>query len=163
MASLVLHVDAHRTLKALQGMLDATANLTPMLQDIGEALLILHQARFRAEQSPDGMPWTALRPWYRDSKTRNADKVLTLTGQLADTLRYQIQGQTLFFGTDRPYGAIHHFGGTISPKTAGALNVGGRPVKKVVIPPRPWLGTSAEDGRTLLDIARQHLMSLSAS
>ncbi len=84
-------------------------------------------------------------------------KILTLDGHLQNTLRYQIRAGELMFGTGRPYGAAHHFGAVIKPKTAQALNVGGRPVKKVVIPARPWLGISTADGALLIDIARSYL------
>ncbi|OHT25823.1 virion morphogenesis protein [Providencia stuartii] len=157
MASITINFQAQSALTMLRALKAAAYDVTPMLEDMGEELLILHQDRFRVQQAPDGTPWAALRPWYRDSKSRNADKILTLTGQLQDTLRWQIQGDILFFGTDRPYGAIHQFGGTIVPKNAKALNVGGRPVKKVVIPARPWLGLSRDESNHLLDIAREHL------
>jgi len=35
------------------------------------------------------------------------------------------------------YGAIYQYGGTIKPVAAKPLNVGGCPVKQVVIPARP--------------------------
>ena len=87
----------------------------------------------------------------------NADKILTLYGHLSGTLRYQADDFGVVFGSDRPYAAIHQFGGTITAKNAKALNVHGRRVKSVTIPARPWLGLSAADEQRLLDIARKHL------
>lgn len=76
-------------------------------------------------------------PWYRESKPKQKDKVLTLNGALRSTLHWQIDGDTLLFGTNMIYGAIYQYGGTIKPVAAKPLNVGGCPVKQVVIPARP--------------------------
>ena len=128
-----------------------------MFAEMGEELLAIHFARFTAQQAPDGTPWTPLKEWYRESKKKNADKILTLDGHLSGTLRYQASDTGVVFGSDRPYAAIHQFGGTITAKNAKALNVQGRPVKSVTIPARPWLGLSIDDEQRLLDIARKHL------
>lgn len=147
-----------------QDALDALLNIEAALDDLprlfdhmGEVLFDIHDARFNAQESPDGIPWQSLSPWYKESKSRNKDKILTLDGHLNKDLDWQIEGNTLLFGTVRVYGAIHQFGGIIKPVTAKALNVGGRPVKQVVIPARPWLGVSAKDELLLSDIVREHL------
>ncbi|MCO1337222.1 phage virion morphogenesis protein, partial [Microbulbifer sp. OS29] len=77
----------------------------------------------------------------------NQGKVLTLSGLLRNTLRYQVQGTELLFGTDRPYGAVHQFGATQGQ--FGKTKRGG-PIPWGNIPARPWLGTSAEDDREIL-------------
>lgn len=128
-----------------------------MFAEMGEELLAIHFARFVAQKAPDGTPWTPLKDWYRESKKKNADKILTLDGHLRGTLRYQASDTGVVFGSDRPYAAIHQFGGTVTAKNAKALNVQGRPVKSVTIPARPWLGLSADDEQRLIEIARKHL------
>ncbi|QLB15881.1 phage virion morphogenesis protein [Mannheimia granulomatis] len=128
-----------------------------MFAEMGEELLAIHFARFTAQKAPNGTPWQPLKDWYRESKKKNADKILTLDGHLSGTLRYQASDTGVVFGSDRPYAAIHQFGGTIATKNAKALNVQGRPVKSVTIPARPWLGLSADDEQRLIDIARKHL------
>ncbi|MEC5319030.1 phage virion morphogenesis protein [Brenneria populi subsp. brevivirga] len=157
MAGVTIVFEAQQALDSLLKMEGQLADPSAMFAEMGEELLDIHQRRFAAQMSPDGVPWAPLQPWYKEQKKRNADKVLTLDGYLGNTLRWQIRAGELLFGTDLPYGAIHHFGGTIKPKTAGALNVGGRPVKQVTIPARPWLGVSDSDGKTLIDIASDHL------
>ena len=56
---------------------------------------------------------------------------------------------TLQIGTNKLYGAIHQFGGTIEPKAYPALvfRIDGKLcfARKVTIPARPYLGVSAED------------------
>ena len=146
--------DALDALITIESSLDDTQGL---FNHIGETLLDIHEARFNAQESPDGVPWQALSPWYQQSKPKQQDKILTLDGNLRSTLHLQIEGNTLLFGTNLVYGAIHQFGGIIKPVSANALNVGGRPVKQVVIPARPWLGISAQDKLLLVDIVREHL------
>lgn len=145
---------------ALDALIKIESNLDDMhglFSHIGEILLDIHEARFNAQESPDGVPWQSLSPWYQESKPKQKDKILTLDGTLRSTLRWQIEGNTLLFGTNLVYGAIQQYGGTIKPVTAKALNVGGRPVKQVVIPARPWLGISAQDKLLLVDVVREHL------
>lgn len=145
---------------ALDAMLHIEAaidNMSGLFDHMGEVLLDIHEARFNAQESPDGVPWQALSPWYQESKAKQKDKILTLDGNLRSTLHWQIKGNTLLFGTNLVYGAIHQYGGTIKPVTAKALNVGGRPVKQVVIPARPWLGISTQDKLLLVDVVREHL------
>lgn len=145
---------------ALDAMLHIEAaidDMSGLFEHMGEVLLDIHEARFNAQESPDGIPWQALSPWYQESKPKQKDKILTLDGNLRSTLHWQIEGNTLLFGTNLIYGAIHQFGGTIKPVKGNALNVGGCPVKQVVIPARPWLGISAQDKLLLVDVVREHL------
>lgn len=157
MAGATIEFDYRDAMSKLNRMADALQNPAPMLGEMGEALLDIHRQRFREQTTPDGAPWEPLKPWYQESKPRNKNKILSLDGYLSGTLRYQINGDELLFGTDRIYGAIHQFGGDIVPKSAGALSVGGRLVKKVTIPAREWLGVSDSESDRLVDIAKKHL------
>lgn len=146
-----------------------------ILQDLIDPLIRIHQARFRAQQAPDGTPWAPLSPRYLASKRKNKDKILTLDGYLRNTLRGQVEGDTLLFGTDRAYGAIQHLGGKIEREARATSvyfrmnertgEVGRQFVPKhrsnfaqdvkvgpytIEIPARPWLGTSDSDDGMLL-------------
>ncbi|MDF3932943.1 phage virion morphogenesis protein [Pseudomonas citronellolis] len=104
------HLQVTQALSAGAAVLGAPEKV---LADLIDPLLRIHRARFKAKTSPDGVPWKALSPRYLRSKERNQDKILVASGQLSNDLRGQVDGDTLLFGTDRPYGAIHQFGGTI--------------------------------------------------
>jgi phage gpG-like protein len=101
----------------------------------------------------------------RIGKFRTADdKPLNATGELSRSIRYQVTGggAGVEIGTNRMYAATHQFGATIRPKTkkALAIPVGEddlRLVKKVTIPARPFLGLSAQDKTTVLDILRHFI------
>lgn len=128
-----------------------------MFAEIGETLLEIHGVRFQKQESPDGTPWAPLNEEYRKTKNQNADKILTLDGHLRGTLRYQADDNSVLFGSDRDYAAIHHFGGKITARNRKALNVGGRFVKSVNIPARPWLGLSRSEEERIMEIALSHL------
>lgn len=112
-ARIELEFDHQQVSRALNAGAVALSDPGRVLQDLIDPLIRIHQARFKAQQSPDGTPWKALSPRYLANKQRNKDKILTSEGLLRNTLRGQVDGDSLLFGTDRPYGAIHQFGGTI--------------------------------------------------
>lgn len=167
--------DHRQVTQALNAGAAALGEPEKILQDLIDPLIRIHQARFKAQQSPDGTPWQALSPRYLASKRRNKDKILTSEGLLRNTLRGQVDGDSLLFGTDRPYGAIHQFGGKIErqervstvyfkmDERTGAVGRNFVPKTKsnfaqdvkigpytIDMPARPWLGTSdADDGMLL--------------
>lgn len=157
MTAVNIELDIKELSRVINKAVERLSHPKLMFAEMGEELLAIHFARFSAQKAPDGTPWQPLKDWYRESKKKNADKILTLDGHLSGTLRYQASDSGVVFGSDRPYATIHQFGGTITAKNAKALNVQGRPVKSVAIPARPWLGLSADDEQRLLEIARKHL------
>ena len=112
---------------------------------MGEHLLNSHEARWPREVSPDGTPWQPLSEPYATRKRRlrpNAG-MLVFEHILRPSLRYQISGQTLLFGTDAEHAATHQFGREFG--------------RGAPIPARPFLGTSPQDEDALLDILRDYL------
>ncbi|ARU87112.1 phage virion morphogenesis protein [Pseudomonas sp. M30-35] len=187
MAGATLEFDATGALAIINEAAAAVADPKPMLRNIGEYLLIAHDRRFASQSSPDGTPWQALSPAYLKRKKKNRDKILTLDGFLKNTLRYQVGDNDLVFGTNRIYGAIQHFGGSIdiAARSQQAYfrqdrktgDVGNLFVSKrksnfsqwvtlgaytIQIPSRPWLGTSEDDNYAIAGIAMRYLMPNSA-
>nr|WP_086938885.1 phage virion morphogenesis protein [Thaumasiovibrio occultus] len=66
---------------------------------------------------------------------------------LSRELNYSADDDSLEFGTNCEYGAIHHFGGSPDMRPANAA-----------IPARPWLGASADDLDDIAQILTDHLM-----
>lgn len=181
MSGATLQFDSQHVLAAITAAADALGSPDPMLRDIGEYLLIAHDARFSSQSAPDGTPWQALSPRYLRRKRKNQDKILVLDGYLKNTLRYQVGGGEVAFGSNRPYAAIQHFGGVIDVAARSQQNyfrqgsngeVGNRFVRKrssnfaqwatmgaykIRIPSRPWLGTSEADDSELQMIALRYL------
>ena len=131
--------------KALNRIAQSGRNLREPLGDIGEHLLNSHRKRWALEKSPDGVPWEPLSEQYAERKRekRPAAGMLVYDDLLKGTLRYQISGNALELGTDRPYGATHQFGRDFG--------------RGAPIPARPFLGLSTADERDVLDILREHL------
>lgn len=125
----------------------------------GETLRSRHRDRMKAQLTPDGSKWKPLQSWY--SSTKSSNRVLHKTGELQNTLAYNILPNGLEFGSNRPYAAIHHFGGVIKPKRKKALMLGANAqfgfAKQVKIPARPWLGVSNKDGDVLLKKTENYL------
>ena len=113
-------------------------DLTPVFQDIGEAMLNVTRERFNTQTAPDGTPWKPLSPAYALVKKPNPDKILTRYGRLRGTLTYQAGPKEVRIGTPLIYGATHQFG-------------------RGAIPARPFLGLSAEDRNDLLDALNDYL------
>ncbi|MNR33059.1 Phage virion morphogenesis family protein [compost metagenome] len=119
---------------------------------MSEYLQLSTDERFRAQVSPDGTSWAPLSPATLARKKGN--RILRESGTLQDTLRGQVGGNELHFGTDRPYGAVHQFG---QPKGKSGTTRRGSPIPWGNIPARPYLGLSAEDEEEIPAILRDYL------
>lgn len=140
MTGATVEFDNREALAAIAAAANAMGNPAPMLRDMGEYLLIAHDQHFAQQRAPDGTAWQALSPRYKARKKKNRDKLLRLDGYLSETLRYQVGGDELLFGSNRIYAAAQHFG---FPKRR--------------LPARPFLGTRAEDDAELIVIAQDYL------
>ena len=167
-----VEIDDRQITKVLGELARAAQDLTPALEDIGDALINSTRARFDSETGPEGQRWapnsdvTLMRYLQRlggVGKRRTAGggrnltkkgvaalgakKILRDSGDLADLLRKRVEGNALEVGTDRPYGAMMQFGGTKAkwPHLWGD------------IPARPFLGLSDSDEAMVLEILRDHL------
>ena len=183
MAGASFEFDGLSALAIINEAAAAVADPQPMLRDIGEYLLLAHDRRFASQSAPDGTPWQALSPAYLKRKVKNRDKILTLDGFLKNTLRYQVSANELVFVTNRVYGAMHHFGGSIDMPARSQQayfrqdgrtgEVGNLFTSKrksnfsqwvtlgaytIQIPARPWLGTSDDDNYAIAGIATRYLL-----
>ncbi|MGL6361633.1 phage virion morphogenesis protein [Aeromonas veronii] len=118
-----------------------TGDLSEPLADIGEGLQLSHRDRWDAQENPEGEPWAPLSEKYRARKPRHVDEILRLNDDLRDTLDYQVDPQTLYFGTPMVYGAAHQFG---------------RP--EINLPERRVLGLSEGDKQSVLETLEGYLV-----
>lgn len=154
-----------------------------LLADIGEYLLRSTRDRAAKQTSPDGTPWAALSPRYAKvkGKIRPGVPILRLDNHmLGDQLVSQVEGDTLYHGTNAPYGAIQQFGGDIkhperptklyfhhakgevSPhfvnrKKANFVQDATIGEHTSTMPARPWLGLSKEDEAEIIQLVTDHL------
>lgn len=130
-----------------------------LMPRLGEYLMRSTEQRFKSQTAPDGQPWKALNPDYAEAKKYNKGKILTLRGYLRRYIHYQIpDSNTVEVGSNLKYAAIHQFGGVIRPKEKKALRFGGRLVRQVTMPARPYLGISAKDDKEIREIIRDWIV-----
>lgn len=113
--------------------------------------------RFKTGTDPDGNAW---KPSHRVME--RGGKTLIESNRLLSSITSQSGDDFAEWGSNAIYAAIHQVGGEIRPKTAKGLffklaDGTGRRVKKVTIPPRPYLGINAIDEANIVDIINQHL------
>lgn len=178
-AMLNVELDDSRTGAVLTELMGRLGDLTTPLLDIAEYLHQSTNERFGRQVAPDGSPWAPLAPSTLAKKKDG--RILRETGALQDTLRHSVSNNELAFGTDRPYGAIHQFGGKIEQAARSQQvyfrqgkdgSVGNRFVRKrqsnfsqwvtrgahsTAMPERPYLGLSSEDDLEILMIVRDYL------
>jgi len=178
-AMLEVTLDQRQVGKALKELAEHQEDLTTPLNDIAEYLHQSTDSRFRQQVAPDGSPWAPLAPSTLARK--RGTRILREAGTLQDTLRHKVSSNELAFGTDRPYGAIHQFGGNIQHAARSQQvyfrqgkdgSVGNRFVKKrqsnfaqwvmrgahsADIVARPFLGLSSEDRIEILEIVCDYL------
>ena len=149
MAGASVTVDDAQVKERLQGLLDATGDLTPAWRDIGEYLMISTRHRFRDQRAPDGTAWAPLSPVTRKRKKKNKDLILVLDGYLRDSIHYEVSPDELVLGTNRVYAAAQQFG---MPKGYAGTTKRGAPIPWGNIPARPFLGFSEDDRQEVLAI-----------
>ena len=150
--SIRVEIDDRALREGLAQLLERGTDLAPVLAGMGEYLALAHDDRFERRVTPDGGRWATVSKRHaqrkaagkagdksRRGRTRDPSDILELTGQLRDTLAYQVQGDGLEFGSNLEYAAYHQFG------------------TRRGLPDRPFLGISLDDEQELLRILRSHL------
>lgn len=142
-----------------QAMHNLTLTLSPhrmqkVYQRIGEHLTATTKQRFDDSVDPDGNKWvtnaqSTITATLRKKRESNK-KPLIDSGQLRDSIRYQVFNEGVVIGTNRDFGnegkqvsaAVHQFGSKNGNITA-----------------RPFLGISSDDKRHILTDVMTHLAS----
>jgi phage virion morphogenesis protein len=165
---LITRMDATQAQAGFARLAAVMADTRPVMRAIGTGLVASTQDRFDAGHDPDGAPWKALNPVYASGK--RGPGILRekgMRGGLQGSITYRAGTSDVQVGTNKVYGAIHHFGGVIRPKHGGKLvfKLGNRVVhaKSVTIPARPYLGISSQDQVMILDVVEGALARATAS
>ncbi|GAP66273.1 hypothetical protein MBSD_n1577 [Mizugakiibacter sediminis] len=143
---------------------DRAGDLADALREFGEYLLESHDRRFAQGVAPNGAPWAPLAASTLARK--RGPGILRESQRLRQSLRYQLAGDTLQFGTDVVYAAAQQFGlpaRTLRPKHGKALWWPGLPhpvaaVHHPGLPPRPFIGVSDDDLAELGRIVAGYLL-----
>lgn len=139
----------------LDDLMHRAETLAPAMAEIAGALEDSTRYRFELQEAPDGMPWL---PSIRAIET--SGQTLSDTGKLRRSIGSRSGSDWAEIGTNEPHAGVHQFGATIEAKSAAflAFRIAGRfvKVKSVAIPARPFLGVSAEDELSIIDILTAH-------
>ena len=138
----------------LQALIETGLDLTPVMADIGEALLNSTRQRFSDQISPEGEAWSPLSHVTKARKKKNKDKILTEEGRLRRLLSVQAGKNYAEVGSTRIYAGTHQFG---AERGAYGTTQRGAPIPWGNIPARPFLGASDDDKKTILEIIKKHL------
>ena len=148
--------DDREAMAAFGRLAGALRDKRPLLRAIGVGLASNTRARFNEGRGPGDVAWAPLNPAYAAIKRGTHILVGSgMSGGLQGSISFATGSDTVSVGTNKVYGAIHQFGGTIRPKNAKALRfrlAGGFVfVKQVRIPARPYLGFDDRDQVTVTE------------
>lgn len=139
---------------ALGRVVDASADMTPLMDDIGALLVAGAVERIgQTNEAPDGSPWPkSLRATLEGGPT------LHDSGQLMRSINAQPEARSVMVGSNMIYAGVHQEGMTIRPRNGKALvftlaNGETAVVGSVTIPARPYLGISADEGTEIEELA----------
>ncbi|HEY8037133.1 MAG TPA: phage virion morphogenesis protein [Methylobacter sp.] len=145
--------------RALQALQQATGNLRPALDDIGDVLIESTKQRFLTKTGPDGQQWKENSDvtinfvhkfdGFEWMKGRD-DPLIGRSGKLQDQINYNLIGtDALEVGSPMEYAAMQQFGGAKSE----FHHLFGD------IPARPFLGVSNDDKNKIMAILNRHFAS----
>jgi len=135
MTDATIELDASHVNKSIDKLTKA-GKTRPLMDDVGRIMVTDTQLNFKSQRTPDGTPW---------KKTHRGGHILRKTGDLRNSIKYDLQGDdTVKIGTNLIYAPVHQFGATIKAKNAPYLRfmIGGKFIskKQVTIPARPFIG-----------------------
>lgn len=169
---ITIDVDDRAVRAKLQELAHRAAHMRPAMQEIGEVLTASTKQRFVDSTGPDGEPWapnTALtlerylgrtKGSYKKSgdlsakgQRREAGKRPLIDGRyLMNSIHPQPTANQVQVGTGLVYGAAQQFG---NPANRFYNRPGGAAAP---IPPRPYLGISADDRQRIIEIINDYLV-----
>ena len=96
----------------LRKLVKKTSDLTPVMNEIGQQLLLSTDQRFEKEVDPDGVPWKANTPYTRRLKKAKGfiDKILQASGRGRASINYAATKDRVVVGTNVDYMRKHQLG-----------------------------------------------------
>lgn len=144
---------------ALSRAMRELEDMTPVYRDIGEYLVEVHRKRFVEGKDPDGKPWAPKKQSTLDRYRRlgygNLRRPLIGPGKaLSRQIANFVSANGVVIGSALIYSRVMQEG---AAKGAFGTDSRGRSIPWGTIPARRWLGLSAENERTIVEIVDEHL------
>lgn len=149
MITIELNADAlQEGLARLTGLM---SDLSPVMQDLGELLMLSTKERFPQGVAPDGTPWApkaaaTIERYLSRGDRADSRPLFGPSGALSQQIFYEAGPDHVEIGSNRIYAAVMQFG---AAKGAFGSTSRGGPIPWGNIPARPFLGISDEDEANL--------------
>ena len=148
---IVINYDDADVLSILTKLHERMGDLGPVMQEIAGYMHASSEQAFANQRDPvTGDPW----PEFSDTTLqlrpdRAGGQLLRDSAQLVGSLMQESDGLSAYYATDKPYAAMHQFGGTTSPRSM---------IPNVEIPARPFLGLDDVAKEDILDMLAGYLV-----
>lgn len=144
---------------ALRDAMQLLGDMTPVYDAIGDYLVEAHRKRFIEGKSPDGKVWAPKKQSTLDRYKRmgygSRTRPLIGPGQaLSRQIVKLVSRDGVVVGSNMIYSRVMQEG---AQKGEFGSDSRGRPLPWGNIPARVWLGLSAENDRTIVEIVDEHL------
>lgn len=101
-------------------------NPKPVLRKIGHVITNYVDEKFETEGKYEGEKWEDWKPSYkkkRAEKGRGKGKILSLEGELRESIDDKVTTDSVEVGTNKVYAAIHNFGGDVKKRNGGSFDM----------------------------------------
>lgn len=138
-------------LTALDLLRERLTDMSPVMQKIAGVMHDSTEQAFADERDPTtGMPWPELSAATLQINPRRAGgQLLRDSAQLVDSLQQDFDALAAYYGTDKPYAAMHQFGGVTASNSM---------IPNHEISARPYLGLDEVSKADVLDLLAGYLM-----
>jgi phage virion morphogenesis protein len=116
---LQIDLDTSTYRKVLAQLRANIQDATPLMAGVAQELRAEANMQLKEQAGPAGA-WVPLSPAtlaMRQKRGNTSTRMLQVTGQLASSLQSSHDHQSATLSTNKPYAAIHQFGGKTSPKS----------------------------------------------
>ncbi|MGJ8563842.1 MAG: phage virion morphogenesis protein [Alphaproteobacteria bacterium] len=137
------HVQDFGSVPALIRLAAYFDDLTPLMDELGAEIEDQTVERFQTNLAPDGTPWL---PSERVNQAQGNALTLVDSAHLRDSVTRAAFPRSVQIGTNLIYGAIHQAGGETGRNHS------------TVLPARPYLGLSEDNGDDLIPIADDYYL-----
>lgn len=142
----------------------ALADLTPLMQEVGDLMVYRTEENFTAGTAPDGTAWaprsqTTLDAYAARGKMPQGGPLVGVSKMLSEQISYEADPTGVDWGSNMIYAAVMQFGA--AQGAFGKTSRGG-PIPWGDIPARPYLGVGPEDETAILETIEDYLQGIVA-
>jgi len=147
--------------RAVANLHEATTNLLPAWQDVGEYMVEATKERFRTGIGPDGAAWapksqTTIAAYLARGDGSHTKPLIGPTRRLSSEINYGASNEGVAVGLSLIYALVQQLG---ARKGEFGTTSKGAPIPWGNIPARPFLGVDRDDEVSIVEIFEEYLRS----